>query len=72
MIAHFANKFAPPEYASLAILGLVSIAVVSKESTLKGIVAGLLGLLLATIGTDDLTDGTRFTFDPSICWEDFI
>ena len=63
MIAHFANKFAPPEYASLAILGLVSIAVVSKESTLKGIVAGLLGLLLATIGTDDLTDGTRFTFD---------
>jgi len=63
MIAHFANKFAPPEYAALAILGLVSIAVVSKESTLKGIVAGLLGLLLATIGTDDLTDGTRFTFD---------
>ena len=63
IIAYFANKFAPPEYSSLAILGLVSIAVVSKESTLKGIIAGLLGLLLATIGTDELTDGTRFTFD---------
>lgn len=63
MIAQFANKFAPPEYAALAILGLVSIAVVAKERTLKGIIAGLLGLLLATIGTDDLTDGTRFTFD---------
>lgn len=63
IIAYFANKFAPPEYSSLAILGLVSIAVVSKESTLKGIIAGLFGLLLATIGTDELTDGTRFTFD---------
>lgn len=63
MLAAFATRFGPPELTMLGVLGLLSIAVVSKEDTLKGLLAGALGMLIATIGTDQLSTGYRFTFD---------
>jgi len=63
LLAAFATRFAPPELTMLGVLGLLSIAVVSKEDTLKGLLAGALGMLIATIGTDQLSTGYRFTFD---------
>ncbi|MEM7565448.1 MAG: tripartite tricarboxylate transporter permease, partial [Pseudomonadota bacterium] len=62
-LAQFASNFAPPEYAALAVTGLIAIAVISKESLLKGLIAGCFGLLIATIGTDEFSTGYRFTFD---------
>ncbi|WP_313474718.1 tripartite tricarboxylate transporter permease [Agrobacterium pusense] len=61
-LAAFAAGFGPPEYAMLAITGLTSIAAVSGQSTLKGLIAGTAGLLLATVGTDEFTAAERFTF----------
>ncbi|MEE9428620.1 MAG: tripartite tricarboxylate transporter permease [Paracoccaceae bacterium] len=63
ILAVFARSFSPPEFTMLAITGLIAIASVSDESFLKGLLAGCLGLLLATIGTDQISFGNRFTFD---------
>lgn len=62
-LASFAGNFAPPEYAALAITGLIAIAVISEGSLLKGLITGCFGLLLTTIGTDEFSTGYRFTFD---------
>ncbi len=63
ILAVFARSFSPPEFTMLAITGLIAIASVSDESFLKGLLAGCFGLLLATIGTDQISFGNRFTFD---------
>lgn len=62
LLAALALRFGPPEYALLGILGLTTVASVSPGSTLKGLVAASLGLLLATAGTDSPTATPRFTF----------
>ena len=41
---------------------LTAIAVVSDGSLIKGPMSGALGLLIATIGTDEFSTGFRFTF----------
>lgn len=62
LIADFALRFAPPEYAGMAMLGLLTISIVSGSSPLKGLISGALGLALAMIGTDEFTNAYRFTF----------
>ncbi len=49
-LASIAFYFGPPEYAGLLIFSLLSMAILSGGSTLKGILTTLLGMLLATIG----------------------
>ncbi|WP_226629094.1 tripartite tricarboxylate transporter permease [Alloyangia pacifica] len=62
MLAEFALRFAPPEYAAMAMLGLLTIAIVSEGSAIKGMIAGGFGLLIASIGTDEFTNAYRYTF----------
>lgn len=57
-----ALKFAPPEYFALMFLALTMVGAVSAESPLKGIFMTILGLLLATVGSDIQTGQVRFTF----------
>lgn len=61
-LADFALAFGPPEYFSLMLLGLTVIVSLSGESMLKGITAGILGLLLSCIGLDPLFGLPRLTF----------
>ncbi len=64
LLAKVAMKFTPPELFALAFTGLISIAVVSGESTVKGLLSGCLGLLIATMGLDPfISEFDRFTFD---------
>ncbi|SNS85292.1 tripartite tricarboxylate transporter permease [Tropicimonas sediminicola] len=63
MLAQIAVNFGPPEYFALAVTGLMSIAVVSSESTVKGLMTGCLGILIAAVGTDTMSNAMRFTFD---------
>lgn len=66
-LASFALKFGPPEFFALILFSLTIIAGVSGESLLRGAIAALLGLLLATIGLDLVYGTNRFTFgDPSL------
>jgi putative tricarboxylic transport membrane protein len=60
-LAQAALAFGPPEYFALVLLGLTALAAVG-ESVLKGLVAGVAGLLLATIGIDPQTGVSRFEF----------
>jgi putative tricarboxylic transport membrane protein len=61
-IAGFALRFGPSEYAGLAIFGISLMAGVSGGRVLKGLLAGLLGLALATVGLDPMTAFPRFSF----------
>lgn len=61
-ISKFALKFSAPEYFALAIFGLSIIISVSGKSVIKGVMAGLFGLLIATIGIDPMSGYPRFTF----------
>src|SRR5687768_3686924 len=51
-LASVALAFTPPAYFALGVLGLSVIATLSGESLIKGFIAALLGLMIATIGTD--------------------
>ncbi|SHI87679.1 putative tricarboxylic transport membrane protein [Geosporobacter subterraneus DSM 17957] len=61
-ISKVALKFGPPEYFALAIFGLSIIISVSGNSILKGVMAGIFGLTLSTIGLDPISGYPRFTF----------
>ncbi|KXF74887.1 hypothetical protein ATN84_21950 [Paramesorhizobium deserti] len=64
-LANLALAFSPPAYFALGILGLSVIATLSGDSMLKGLIAALFGLMIATIGTDPVTGSNRFTFGNS-------
>jgi putative tricarboxylic transport membrane protein len=61
-LAQVALAFTPMAYFALGILGLSVIATLSGENLVKGLIAAILGLIIATIGSDPVTGGTRFTF----------
>jgi putative tricarboxylic transport membrane protein len=60
-LAKVALQFSKPEYFALAIFGLSIITSVSSGSVIKGIMGGLFGLFLATVGIDAMTGTVRFT-----------
>jgi putative tricarboxylic transport membrane protein len=60
-LAKAALAFGPPEYFALIVLGLTALAAVGS-SVLKGLVAGVAGLLLGTIGIDPQNGIARFDF----------
>lgn len=61
-LARFALRFGPPEYAMLALVGLMLVVYLSGSSLSKGLLAAIFGLLLATVGQDPITAASRFTF----------
>jgi putative tricarboxylic transport membrane protein len=61
-IAKYALKFGPPEYFGLLVLSLTLIVSLSGVSLIKGLGAGLAGILLTGIGLDPVTGITRFGF----------
>jgi len=62
VLANVAIKFKSLEICGVALFGLSVIAYVSPGSTIKGIVVGLIGLLVATVGYDPNTGIARFVF----------
>lgn len=65
LLARVALKFGPPEFVLLVTLGLTTIAFVSRGTFIKGLLSGMLGLVIATVGTDLATAFQRFTFGVS-------
>ena len=61
-LSRLALLFTPTTYFGLGILGLSVIASLSSKSLLKGMAAAILGLMVATIGTDPVSGVSRFTF----------
>jgi putative tricarboxylic transport membrane protein len=61
-LADFALNFGSPEYAVLALLGLVLVAYTSAGTMTKSLVAVGIGLLLASIGQDPMSGSSRWSF----------
>lgn len=55
--------FGPVEIFYLALFGLSIIVGFSKGSLVKGLISGIVGLLLATVGVDMISGVYRYTFD---------
>lgn len=62
-IATFAISLGPPEYAALAIFALTVVSGLLGASWIKGVLSGLFGLFVATIGLDPLVGMPRFHFN---------
>lgn len=60
-LSRVALVFGPAEYFSLGFFGLCLITSFAGKEQLKGLISGLLGLMLATIGTDPFSGTPRFT-----------
>jgi len=61
-LAAFSLNFTAIEYFALGIFALICIANVSRGALTKGLLAGAIGLFIATIGVDHVTGDMRFTF----------
>jgi putative tricarboxylic transport membrane protein len=62
-LAAFALRFGPPEYTALLVLGLVFLAYMSSTSLVRTLLMAVLGLLIGTIGIDNMTGHFRYSFD---------
>jgi putative tricarboxylic transport membrane protein len=61
-LSQFTLLFGPAEYFMIAVFGLTIIAALVGDSIVIGIISGLIGLFLATIGLDSISGADRFTF----------
>lgn len=62
LLAKLALKFTSLEYCAFAVFGISIISCVSNGSIIKGIIGGVIGLLLACIGIDPVSGMPRYTF----------
>lgn len=58
-----AIRFGPAEYFSLMVLGLLAISGLAGKSMTKSLMMTAFGLLLATIGIDNVSGVSRFTYN---------
>jgi putative tricarboxylic transport membrane protein len=61
-LAAFALEFGPIETFALILLGMTCIVSVSTGSVVKGLLAGMIGIFLSTVGGDPILGEMRFTF----------
>src|SRR6187551_3362523 len=61
-LAQLSLAFSAPEYFALMVLGLTMVVLLAGESLTKAILAMLVGLWIATMGTDLFSATSRFTF----------
>jgi len=62
LVAKFALKFGPAEIFALVFFGFSTIAGISAGKVIKGLISGMLGLLVMTIGMDPVMGVKRYTF----------
>lgn len=61
-LARWALAFGPAEYCALMVLGLSTVSTLAGDNLTKALLSVLLGLMLATVGTDLVTGIDRYTF----------
>ena len=62
LLAKVAVSFRPQEYFALTVFALSMLASISGRSSLRNLIAGAIGVFIATIGTHLATGIERFTF----------
>jgi len=61
-LARIGQEFQPWDYFALMAFALTVTASLAGENMVKGLIAGLIGLLVATVGEDSVVGVPRFTF----------
>ena len=61
-LAKIGLEFGPWDYFSLVLFALTIVASLAGENLIKGIIAGIAGLLIASVGEDEVSGLARFTF----------
>lgn len=61
-LARLALSFSSPEYFALMSLGLALVVLLAGRSIVKALLAALVGLWIASVGTDLFSTTSRFTF----------
>lgn len=61
-LASLALEFGPIETFTLILLGMTCIVSVSNGSVVKGLLSGMIGIFLSTVGGDPILGEMRFTF----------
>ncbi len=62
LVAKMAIRFGPAEIFALVLFGLSTICGLAEKSLLRGLIAGVIGLMVMTIGLDELEGVQRLTF----------
>lgn len=62
LVSRLAIKFGPAEIFALVVFGLSTICGLAEKSLVRGMIAGVLGLMLMTVGLDDVSGAQRMTF----------
>ncbi len=62
-LSELALSFGPAEYFSLMLLGLCAVSGLAGKSITKAMIMTVFGLLLATIGMDNVSGVARFTYN---------
>ena len=61
-LARIGLEFGPWDYFSLVLFALTITASLAGENLVKGLIAGALGVLIATVGEDEINGVARFNF----------
>ncbi|HSS66216.1 MAG TPA: tripartite tricarboxylate transporter permease, partial [Gammaproteobacteria bacterium] len=61
-LARIGLEFGPWDYFSLVLFALTIVASLAGENLIKGVIAGVAGLLIASVGEDEISGLARFTF----------
>ncbi len=62
MVASFALRFSAQEFAAIALFGISIIAFISQGNMIKGLISGVLGLMIGVVGVDTISAHQRFVF----------
>jgi len=62
VVARLALRFGPAEIFALVLFGLSTICGLSEKSLVRGLIAGVIGLMVMTIGIDNIDGVLRLTF----------
>jgi putative tricarboxylic transport membrane protein len=62
-LSGLALEFGYPEYTGVVLLGLTLIVYLSEVSVLKGVMMGLVGVIISTVGLDPILGTSRMTFN---------
>lgn len=65
-LAHFALQFSSPEYFAIVLFGLASVVALGSGSLANALISLAIGLLVASVGTDETYGAYRFTFGSRI------
>jgi putative tricarboxylic transport membrane protein len=61
-------SFGPPQFFLMCVFGLVIVSLTSGGKLLEGLLVGLFGLMISTIGYDAVTGDIRYAFNVPYLW----